>query len=272
MKCYIINLDRAPERMQRMSDLMRSHKVDFVRCPAVDGKDFTQSEIVYYRSQRSQGKPLTVGEIACSESHLLAYRQILNGNDQYAVVMEDDLHLSEDFGDFVNSSDWVPEGSELIKIETVDEPTLVSTRVIQAKNNRKLRRLSYKHWGSGAYVISKSAAKRMLTEYRPGSTPIDDYLFDPSVTSFSLWQLQPAIAIQDVILTPSKGTTAGFLESEIELERKKQPRSKRKRIGAIAILKRETIRVVRKNGSRLIFLWKMKVSRTIQRMKIEFRA
>ncbi|WP_433850516.1 glycosyltransferase family 25 protein [Brucella pseudogrignonensis] len=185
MKCYIINLDRAPERMQRMSDLMRSHTIDFVRCSAVDGKNFTEDEILYYRSRRNQGKPLTVGEIACSESHMLAYMQILEGADEYAVVMEDDLHLSEDVGDFINCTEWIPEGAELIKIETVDEPTLLSAHLIDAKNNRKLGRLSYKHWGSGAYVISISAAKRMLDEYSPGSTPIDDYLFDPSVTSFS---------------------------------------------------------------------------------------
>lgn len=271
MKCYIINLDRAPERMQRMSDLMRSHTIDFVRCPAVDGKNFTEDEILYYRSRRSQGKPLTVGEIACSESHMLAYMQILKGADEYAVAMEDDLHLSEDVGDFIKCTEWIPEGAELIKIETVDEPTLLSAHLIEAKNNRKLGRLRYKHWGSGAYVISKSAAKRMLDEYSPGSTPIDDYLFDPSVTSFSLWQLQPAVAIQEVILTRNNVKTSCFLESEIELERKKQHRSKRKNISAIAILKREIIRVTRKNKNRLAFFWKIHVSRKIQKTKIEFR-
>ncbi|MFD1197601.1 glycosyltransferase family 25 protein [Brucella gallinifaecis] len=271
MKCYIINLDRAPERMKRMSDLLRSHSTDFIRCAAINGEHFTESEMLLYRSRQNQSKPLTAGEIACSESHLSAYRQIIAGTDEYAVIMEDDLHLSNDVGNFLNSTDWIPEGAEIIKLETVDEPTLVSTDVINTKNNRKLCRLYYKHWGSGAYVISKSAAKTMLDKYCPGSIPIDDYLFDPSVTSFSLWQLQPAIAVQDVILMRNSGTDIGFLESEIELERKKQIRLKHSKISVPALIKRETMRLIRKNSKRIIFLWGIHISKKITRTKIPFR-
>src|SRR5690606_26194230 len=122
MRSYIINLDRAPERMERMINILNSFSVDFVRCAAIDGQSFTHEMIDIYSSRRMQGKPLTLGEIACSESHLSAYRQILASGDEYAVVMEDDLHFSKDAARFLNSTDWIPENSELIKLETVFEP------------------------------------------------------------------------------------------------------------------------------------------------------
>lgn len=271
MQCYIINLDRAPERMHRISELLQSYSANFVRHPATDGAHFTKDEIALYRSKRTQGKPLTTGEIACSESHLSIYRQIIASSDDYAVVMEDDLHLSKDAGDFINSTDWIPRGAEIIKLETVDEPTLISTRTITTKNNRELGQLYYKHWGSGAYVISKSAARKMLDQYIPGSTPIDDYLFDPSVTRFSLWQLQPAIAVQDVILTKNSAANIPYLASEIEIERQKEPQSKRRKIGLRALAKRETIRLIRKSSNRLKFFWGIHISKNIAKKKISFR-
>ncbi|ASV84660.1 glycosyltransferase 25 family protein [Ochrobactrum quorumnocens] len=272
MKCYIVNLDRAPERMERMARILKLQSIDFERLGAIDGRLFTDDQIEKYRAQREQGKPMTVGEIACAESHIAIFRRIVESADEYAVVMEDDLHLSSDAGIFINSTAWIPTGADIIKLETVNEPTIVATKAFNLDNDRKLARLAFKHWGSGAYVISKAAARKALQNYVAGLTPIDDYLFDPTVNDFSLWQIQPAIAIQDIILINGATPQAGYLASGMENGRKVASIAKSKKVGAMARIKRESLRFVRKTRRRLTTLWGIRVSRNIERTVISYRA
>ncbi|MEN5278934.1 glycosyltransferase family 25 protein [Brucella sp. TWI432] len=272
MKCYIVNLDRAPERMERMARILEQQSIDFERLAAIDGHLFTDDEIEKYRAQRQQGKPMTVGEIACAESHLAIFRKIVESADEYAVVMEDDLHLSSDAGFFINSTAWIPTGVDIIKLETVKEPTIITTKAFYLDNDRKLAQLAFKHWGSGAYVISKAAARKALQNYVAGLTPIDDYLFDPTVNDFLLWQIQPAIAIQDIILINGATPQTEYLASGIEDGRKVASIAKSKKVGAMARIKREALRAVRKTRRRLATLWGIKVSRSIERAVISYRA
>ncbi|MCL7999470.1 glycosyltransferase family 25 protein [Brucella sp. 21LCYQ03] len=272
MKCYIVNLDRAPERMERMKQILDLHSIDYQRTAAVDGKLFTRQDMDKYQAQRQQGKPMTVGEIACAESHLAILKMVAEGTEPYAVVMEDDLHLSDDAGFFINSTDWIPQGAEIIKLETVNEPTIVETKALALNEGRKLVRLVYKHWGSGAYVISKSAARKALQNYVAGLTPIDDYLFDPSVNDFELWQMQPAIAVQDIILINGAAPQSGYLASGIEGDRHVNATSQSKKVGALARIKRETIRLIRKTRLRIVTFWGLRVSRNIERTVIRYRA
>ncbi|KAB2687658.1 glycosyltransferase family 25 protein [Brucella pseudogrignonensis] len=272
MKSYIVNLDRAPERMTRMAQILRSQAIEFERFSAIDGRTFTPTDIENYRKQRQQGKPMTTGEIACAESHLAIFRMIVEREDDYAVVMEDDLHLSADAGRFLNSADWIPHGAELIKLETVGEPTIIKTKTISLDNDRKLVQLAHKHWGSGAYVISRDAARRVLRDYVAGLTPIDDYLFDPTVNDFQLWQMCPAIAVQDIILIKGATPEISYLASEIEDGRKDALTSKSKKVGFFAVVKRETLRLVRKTRRRIYTFWGIRISRKIKRTVIMFKA
>lgn len=272
MKCYIVNLDRAPERMERMTEILKSQSIDFERFPALDGRDFTEADIETYQKQRQQGKPMTVGEIACAESHLTIFRKIVEREDDYAVVMEDDLHLSADAGQFLNTTAWIPQGADIIKLETVGEPTVITTKSLEVGNDRRIARLAYKHWGSGAYVISKRAAREILNTFVAGLCPVDDYLFDPTVNDFQLWQIQPAIAIQDIILINGATPEAEYLASGIEEGRLAALSLRSKEIKVFARIKREVLRSVRKTGRRLSTIWGIRISRRIERTVITYRA
>ena len=80
MKIYLINLDRHPDRLAHMRKQLNG--VAFERISAVDG---------------SNDPPTTKGlsrfELACLESHKLAWRQFLNGPEGHACFLEDDLHV-----------------------------------------------------------------------------------------------------------------------------------------------------------------------------------
>lgn len=69
MRSYLINLDRSPERLERMSALFADMEVDFIRVSAIDGKKLTQQEIDGWLSGSGNFYRLGPGEIGCFLSH-----------------------------------------------------------------------------------------------------------------------------------------------------------------------------------------------------------
>lgn len=272
MKCYIINLDRSPERMSRMEHLLSSHSIEYERIQAVDGLSFTTDQMFDYYKQHKQGKGMTPGEVACAESHLLAIRKVASGADDYAIIMEDDLHLSDDAGVFINSCEWIPNGVDLIKLETVNEPTIINSDEFKLLNGRRLIALVHKHWGAGAYIISKKAAQKVVKDYVAGAMPVDDYLFDPTINTFNLWQIQPSIAVQDIILKDDAKPEKSFLASTLEMERHEIYRTgESRKIGLAARIKREIVRFFRKMARRISLFWGLNISRKFVKTTIKFR-
>lgn len=199
MKCYLINLDRAPERLARMTELLGRHEIEFERVAAIDARNFTAKELEIYRKQRAEGHELAPGDIACGSTHLKILRKIADGHDKYSVIMEDDLHLASDIDHYLTSRRWIPEGADIIKLETFREPTLVDGNGVRLPNGRRISRLRKKHLGAALYVISRDAAIDILAGFRPGVECIDVHMFEHGLDKYKIYQIHPAPAVQDNI-------------------------------------------------------------------------
>src|SRR6185437_9357491 len=105
MKIYLINLDRDRARLAHMRDQLDG--VGFERISAVDG---------------SKDPPTTKGlsrfELACLESHKLAWRQFLASSEAHACVIEDDLHIRPGFAALTESGSWIPPDAHSVKLDT----------------------------------------------------------------------------------------------------------------------------------------------------------
>jgi glycosyl transferase family 25 len=82
----------------------------------------------------------------------------------------------------------------------------------------------------------------------------------------------PAIAVQDIILINGATPEISYLASEIEDGRKDALNSKSKKVGFFAVVKRETLRFVRKTRRRIYTFWGIRISRNIKRTVIMFKA
>lgn len=226
MKCYLINLDRAPERLARMVQLLESHGVDFERVPAIDAVGFSEQELSLYRSQRQFAPAMAPGDIACGASHLHIMRRIANGDDPYAVIMEDDINLASDIGLYLNSSDWIPRDADMVKLETFVERTAVGGKWTRLPKGRAMARLHRKHGGAALYVISKEAAARLVENFVAGLMCIDEYMFGEQLDELKVYQVYPAPAVQES--RGGKGGAAAYLDSYINQQRISPDRAKPK--------------------------------------------
>lgn len=96
IKTYIINLKTSIDRREYMEKLMAPFTfldVEFI--DAMNGKSMSQEEIDDVFDQKTAfakyGRELRRGEIGCTLSHKKCAQMLLESENQYALVLEDDL-------------------------------------------------------------------------------------------------------------------------------------------------------------------------------------
>lgn len=217
MKSYIINLEKDADRYKFMADQLRAIGVGFERVPAVYAKDIPDELLNELRRTRSDG--VTIGwkgsEVGCFLSHREAWRRIATGPDAYGLVFEDDVHVAADLSVFINDTSWIPAGAQVIRLESSTNRLLMGKAV--DAHDRKIAPLYSTSWCAGAYIISKDAAQFLIE--KPIDNMIDKadaYLFylerSTVAKQLSLWQVLPALCIQDKYLQDGKSGFGSNIE------------------------------------------------------------
>jgi glycosyl transferase, family 25 len=226
MKIYLINLDRHPDRLAHMRKQLSG--VAFERISAVDG---------------SKDSPTTKGlsrfELACLESHKLAWRQFLNSPEDQACFIEDDLHVWPGFAAVMANSSWIPSDAHSIKLDSYLQKVELGQKRA-AIDGRQIARLYSRHHSSAAYILTRAGAARYLELTAVPSLPADYALFPNHPRRFGLriYQLCPAVAMQDHLLEPDRGGQA-FATTMAAADR----RAKLQQSSALDKLGRESVRL-----------------------------
>ena len=189
---YVINLARSPERRAFMAEGLARAGVTPQFVAAVDGRDC--------RSKRPPPRGLSIGEAALVLSHRKAWRRFLAGNAAFAVVLEDDVHLGQDFAALLGA-DWRAPPFDAVKLETMFDPVWMERRG-RPFQGRELRRLGAEHLGSAGYLVSRAGAAKMLKLTRALDAPIDQALFGRAAIfegRLVVHQLFPAVVVQDYL-------------------------------------------------------------------------
>jgi glycosyl transferase family 25 len=171
--------------------------------PAVDGQSLSQDDIDSVYVQRSADVPLTKGEVGCFLSHRACFERIAADTDPYAVILEDDIHLSRDFAGIVAGSGWIPAGADLVKLETsykYGSLVEIDRYGVPVGDGRRCHRLHGWVSGTSAYAVSRDAASKLLGMTAKFDRPIDVLMYDPLIGfagHFNIQQVVPAPCIQD---------------------------------------------------------------------------
>lgn len=235
---HFINLSRASGRRRHMESEAVRLDLPIERLAAVDGTKMTRTDYQRWHPKAGSMHRLSKLEVACFLSHRAAWTQIVNDNKSFGAVFEDDLTFADDAPAFLGSDSWIPDGADIVKIETTSRKVMLSPPFLNTHNGRNTARMTSQHLGAGGYIISRDYAARLLARTDPVTLPVDYTLFSPNSAISDdpeIWQLYPAICVQQV------RTRKTFLPSDAEHSGLDSARATLKLHG-MAKLRRELIR------------------------------
>jgi len=216
--------------------------LEFTRIPAVDGWDIgidLQEKLL----KKSCGLlPIGPGEMGCFLSHRKAWKEILDQDEDWAFVSEDDVHFCG-ASEFFRNSRWIPAHAMLIKAETARQRVRLDTTVIARRFGHELRSLQSYHGGSAGYFVSSFGARVLLRQTTDRCDPLDHLLFSKDFGLFdqvNILQLDPAICVQDYLVR----TKCRYLQSTLDEDRKESRKTQgmHGKLGGLAKIQRELSR------------------------------
>ncbi len=178
LQTWVINLDRAPDRLARISSQLQHLGLPFTRLPAVDAGSLTPAQAAAideaaYRCKH--GMTPVAGELGCYLSHVEVMRSFIAGSARFALVLEDDALLHDSLpavlrGLLQHAARW-----DMVKLSGVHSGTPVS--VLPLAPGHQLAVMLSRCTGSSAYLLNRHAAERYLQGLLPMNLPYD-HVFD----------------------------------------------------------------------------------------------
>ena len=148
-------------------------------------------------------RELTAGEICCYLSHKKCWEKLLESNEQWAAIFEDDAKFSSRVKDYVLSPDWIPSNLHIIQLHTYQERwhcLTLPSRIPLPEKSASLFHVIQPSDGTCAYIIDRHAAQKALSLSESLAAPVDEFLFNfksPFTQEFPVWRLNPACVFHD---------------------------------------------------------------------------
>lgn len=203
MRRLVINLDRSRDRLAHITAEFTRIGIAFERIEAIDARNRPELDHIEQNVRYTNRLRLTGGEIACLLSHRACWKIIASGDAPYVAIFEDDAVFCADAGALLDNADWIPPDTDIIKLETFFQKTMVGRKRIPAGPGFSISRLLADHMGTGGYIISKQAASDLVEATREITGTVDDLIFNPDFPMArrkTIYQLIPALCAQDNLL------------------------------------------------------------------------
>lgn len=199
MKCFVINLKRAVERKQYISNQLQQFSQDFEFVEGVDWKDIDPSSRSLTASHikiKNSYRTLTLGQMGCNLSHRKVLEWLVESSERMIAVLEDDVRLSNDFPNVLDVIETTTQPFDIVFLGSrFTEKGLVNLVPLNDKFNFSLSRAREK--GGWGYVITKEAAKKFLSILPEVTGPIDDALHAYYLHGLKTYTLNPQIVFHE---------------------------------------------------------------------------
>lgn len=172
IKTYVINLPKDQKRRENaLRETGRFSNLDVEMVKAVYGKELTDQEkerlFDFKKYRQYYGRAVLSGEIGCTLSHRECYKRLLDSNQQFALLLEDDVHF---LVDPLDKDFWLA-AAEMMNTE---KPLVLLLHAeISYTGKEKVFCEGYSFYSvynavyTTAYFINRSAANLLLQKERP---------------------------------------------------------------------------------------------------------
>lgn len=93
MNIYVISLEKDQERREKMKLNFPTYWENFNWIDAIDGRELLAKDFFIYVNKyfKKNNKLITPSEVGCTLSHIEAYRKFLKTDEEYCLILEDDV-------------------------------------------------------------------------------------------------------------------------------------------------------------------------------------
>ena len=191
-----------------------------------------------------QDEFLSPGELACFMSHVSIWQKMVDEHIPHLAIFEDDVYLGKDAAELLNSAGWINPNWDIIKTEAFADQVFLGKNQSEIANGmRHIVQLMGKNLGTAGYILSIEGAQKYLNYVQQIQLiPLDQVMFDEFIrhTFHPVYQMTPALCIQEMMLFPEKKTT---LSSDLIAERKSRMKKQKKK--GWAKVKLEILRILK---------------------------
>lgn len=173
---FYINLASRPDRRDFMEGQFQRLGLVGTRIDAVTPADITADEIARFCNPEMRSF-LRKNELACTLSHERCWQTMLDMGAERAVVFEDDVRLVSLLPRFLETVDQID--ADLVRIDALGGTIRVYPPHATLDGNIRLRRFRSTPIGAAGYVISATAAWKLLGDPALRHRPVDLVLYDP---------------------------------------------------------------------------------------------
>lgn len=201
MEIFYINLDKDVERRESMERQLAELGLSYQRIPGVYARGLDEEGLnrVYSRKRalRRHSMDLVLAHVGCSMSKILAYREIVERDLPYALILEDDVIIPQDFNRCLEEVEQLVSASkaEILLLSPADGD-FSNHKLIREKGAHQAAPYVYGHLAS-SYVVTKFAAQSLLQELFPIDDVADCWPRLNRYRVVDIWVLKQSLIEQD---------------------------------------------------------------------------
>ena len=198
MRFFIINLDRATDRLAYMTAELQKRGFEPERIPACLGLDIPDDLKPYLLADGGTiPSAMNKGEIGCYASHLVAINRVLEEDITEPVcIMEDDLRFEDNFAQLPEAMKHMPPDWEFLRVSNPTKAACSSLKDIPGLGQ------VVKYWRvpntAGAYILNQEGARKFLTYRTLRMRPIDEDFRRPWETGMVTYGILPSPTIANI--------------------------------------------------------------------------
>lgn len=196
---WVINLDRAPERLARIGARLDALGVPWTRFPAVEGKLLGAAEQAARLDQagfeRRHGMTPSLGELGCYLSHVRLMQAFLATEHGFALILEDDVEPTAALPEVLKNLMAASGRWDMVKLSAIHSGTPVG--VLDVGQGHQLGVMFSRCTGSSAYVINRTAAQRYVQQLLPMQLPYDHAYDRGWVYGLKVRRVFPEVCVHD---------------------------------------------------------------------------
>ena len=167
-------MERSTDRLERMRERLDGANIPWQRVAAVHGASMKPHQYAGVDRQgflRAHGRHIEHGDIGCYISHVKALQAFLASDDEFGLILEDDVAFHRDF--HLVMSDLLRNTRHWDVVQFAGRHHGMPVPQLKLSGNYRLVAFLTRRTGAGAYLVSRKAAQNYIEKLYPIQVPYD---------------------------------------------------------------------------------------------------